>query len=251
MKLSKRMEAAAAMVSAGNILADVGTDHGYIPIELVQRGIIPSAIAMDLREGPLSRAREHIKERGLSERIELRLSDGVAALAEGEADTILIAGMGGELVIHILSDGAAVCRSARELILQPQSQIAEVRSFLRENGYRIAAEDMVLEDGKFYPMMRVTPEQETGTRTASERQYDSFRKEVTDLYGPMLLQQKHPVLAAFLEREYSQQTAILTGLQKQPQSGKILLRTEEVSRRLAYNKEAQEYINGGCTNAGI
>jgi tRNA (adenine22-N1)-methyltransferase len=247
MKLSKRMEAAAAMVSVGNILADVGTDHGYIPIELVQRGTVPSAIAMDLREGPLSRAREHIKERGLAERIELRLSDGVSAMSEGEADTILIAGMGGELVIHILSDGAAVCRSVRELILQPQSQIAEVRRFLRENGYRITEEDMVLEDGKFYPMMRVVP----GQQMEQQTQHYGFRKEVGDLYGPVLLQKKHPVLIAFLEREYSQQTAILMGLQKQPKSDKILRRIEEVSRRLAYNKEAQEYIHGGYTNAGI
>jgi tRNA (adenine22-N1)-methyltransferase len=241
------MEAAAAMVSAGNILADVGTDHGYIPIELVQRGIVPSAIAMDLREGPLSRAREHIKERGLSDCIELRLSDGVSALSEGEADTVLIAGMGGELVIHILSDGADVCHSVRELILQPQSEIGEVRRFLRENGYRIVGEDMVLEDGKFYPMMRVVPGQQMERQT----QHYGFRKEVGDLYGPILLQQQHPVLAAFLERECNQQTKILEGLKQQPKSDKILRRIEEVSRRLAYNKEAQEYMHGGFTNAGI
>jgi tRNA (adenine22-N1)-methyltransferase len=246
MKLSKRMEAAAAMVSAGNILADVGTDHGYIPIELVQRGIVPSAIAMDLREGPLSRAREHIKEQGLSERITLRLSDGVSALSMGEADTILIAGMGGELIIRILTDGADICHSVRELILQPQSVIGEVRRYLRENGYRITDEDMVLEDGKFYPMMRVVPAQEDRPSSSA-----GVSQTVADLYGPILLRKKHPVLLAFLERERAQQSAIRDELQKQPDSEKILRRKEEINRSLAYNKEAWNFMYGGFDNGGI
>jgi tRNA (adenine22-N1)-methyltransferase len=274
MKLSKRMEAAAAMVSAGNILADVGTDHGYIPIELVQRGIVPSAIAMDLREGPLSRAREHIKEQGLSDRITLRLSDGVSALSKGEADTVLIAGMGGELIIRILTDGADICHGVRELILQPQSVIGEVRRFLRENGYRITDEDMVLEDGKFYPMMRVIPEpavcppaQEAVDRQpsapeASEQPSVSdasqqaapcggVSRTVADLYGPILLCKKHPVLSAFLERERAQQSAIREALQKQPDSEKILRRKEEINRSLAYNKEAWDFMYGGFDHGGI
>jgi tRNA A22 N-methylase len=101
---------------------------------------------------------------GLSDRIHTRLSDGTAALGVGEADTIVVAGMGGELVLHILTDGEAVCRSAKELILQPQSEIATVRRYLREHAYRIAAEDMVFEDGKYYPMMRVIPVEENETR---------------------------------------------------------------------------------------
>jgi tRNA (adenine22-N1)-methyltransferase len=257
MKLSKRMEAAAAMVSAGNILADVGTDHGYIPIELVQRGIVPSAIAMDLREGPLSRAREHIKEQGLSERITLRLSDGVSALSKGEADTILIAGMGGELIIRILTDGADICRSVRELILQPQSVIGEVRRYLRENGYRITDEDMVLEDGKFYPMMRVVPEvleqpgQSPVPDAPAQASDGGVSQTVADLYGPILLRKKHPVLSAFLERERAQQNAIRDALQKQPDSEKILRRKEEINRSLAYNKEAWDFMYGGFDNGGI
>ena len=128
-KLSKRMKAVAAMVSQGNILCDVGTDHGYIPIALIQKNIIPKAIAMDINPGPLERAKEHIGFYELGEYIETRLSDGVAALREGEADSIVVAGMGGELVIHILTEGEAVCRKAKELILQPQSDIWKVRRF--------------------------------------------------------------------------------------------------------------------------
>jgi tRNA (adenine22-N1)-methyltransferase len=162
--LSKRLEAIASLITPGHIVADVGTDHGYIPIYQIQQNRSPSAIAMDLREGPLQRAREHIQMCGLSDRIHTRLSDGTAALGVGEADTIVVAGMGGELVLHILTDGEEVCRSAKELILQPQSEIAAVRRYLREHAYRIAAEDMVFEDGKYYPMMRVIPVEENEMR---------------------------------------------------------------------------------------
>lgn len=107
MKLSKRMQRLASLVTEGNRLADVGTDHGYIPIALVQEGKIPHAIAMDVNAGPLSRAIEHIRESGLSTYIETRQSDGLAGLLPKEADTVLIAGMGGMLTVRIL-EGADI-----------------------------------------------------------------------------------------------------------------------------------------------
>lgn len=148
------MKAVAAMVTSNGILADVGTDHGYVPIALVQRQKIPGAIAMDINKGPLARAKENIAAAHLEDYIQIRLSDGVEELEPGEADSILIAGMGGELIIHILSEGEKVCKKASELILQPQSDIRKVREYLREHQYKIVDEDMVCEDGKYYPMMR-------------------------------------------------------------------------------------------------
>ncbi len=248
MKLSQRMEAVAAMVSAGNILADVGTDHGYIPIVLVSRGHIPSAIAMDLREGPLKRAREHIAASRLENSITTRLSDGVAALSPGEADTIVIAGMGGELVIRILRQGEAVCKSADELVLQPQSEVTAVRRFLRENGYRITDEDMVLEDGKFYPLMRAVcgEEAESCQKGADCAQFgaetNNDDKMICDIYGPLLLAKRHPVLKLFLEKQKKQLDQIRLKLEKQPQSDKIASRIEEVCRDLAYNEKALSYL---------
>ena len=153
-QLSKRMDRLSGMVTAGNRLADVGTDHGYIPIALVQSGKIPSAIAMDINQGPLDRAREHIREQHLHTYITTRLSDGLTFLQDGEADTVLIAGMGGALTVHILEGGAHCLRSVKELILQPQSEIWLVRKWLCEHGYEITDEDIVLDEGKYYPMMR-------------------------------------------------------------------------------------------------
>ena len=117
------MQAVAAMVTFGGMLADVGTDHGYIPIALMEQHRIRGAIAMDINEGPLTRAKEHISSAGLEEYIQTRLSDGVQALKVQEADSILIAGMGGELVVHILGEGEEVSAAAAVLILQPQSEI--------------------------------------------------------------------------------------------------------------------------------
>ena len=142
------------MVTPGKRLADVGTDHGYIPIYLTERGIIPSAVAMDINKGPLMRAEEHIREYDLTDKIETRLSDGLKNLKSEEADSMIAAGMGGGLVIRILSDSAQTAEALDELILQPQSEIQKVREYLCGHGYRIIREDMIFEDGKYYPMMK-------------------------------------------------------------------------------------------------
>lgn len=229
-KISNRLTTAAALVTQGYTLADVGTDHGYIPIYLLQQEKIPSAIAMDINEGPLERAKEHIALYGLQAYIQTRLSDGVAALKPGEVEAVLIAGMGGGLIMHILKDGEKVCQSAKELILQPQSEIERVREFLREEGYTILTEDMVYEDGKFYPMMKV--------------QYQGENVEelkLSDLYGGLLLQNRHPVLKTFLEKEKLIYTGIKENLAKQPASEKIRTRLAEVQDTLHYNELALQF----------
>ena len=157
MELSKRLKAVAELVTPGMRLADVGTDHGYIPIALVQTGKVSRAIAMDINKGPLERAKEHIREHGLEGKIQTRLSDGLKNLQMNEADCMIAAGMGGGLVIRILSEERDTAGSLKELILQPQSEIDSVRKYLTEEGYRIVAEDMVYEDGKYYPMMKAVP----------------------------------------------------------------------------------------------
>lgn len=178
-----------ALVSPGNCLADIGTDHGYVPIELVKRRCVKSAIAMDVRTGPLMRAKENIRRAMLTEQIETRLSDGAAALRPGEADRAVIAGMGGYLVLKILEEGSASFCEMEEFVLQPQSDIDRVRLWLSENGYCIKDEDFVEEDGKYYPMMSVIRGQ-MPPMSAEEI-----------LYGPLLLKKRHPVLKRYLEKE--------------------------------------------------
>ena len=152
-KLSKRLAMVASFVPKGSRIADIGTDHGYLPICLVEQGICPGAVAMDVGRGPLGRANAHIREHGLSGVIETRLSDGLARLRPGEADTVVMAGMGGQLVIHILENGRHMWESLENLILSPQSDLAQVRRWLEENGFQIEREDMVLDEGKYYTAM--------------------------------------------------------------------------------------------------
>ena len=235
-KISNRLMTAAALVTQGYTLADVGTDHGYIPIYLLQQKKIPAAIAMDINEGPLERAKEHIALYGLQAYIQTRLSDGVAALKPGEVEAVLIAGMGGGLVMHILKHGEKVCQSAKELILQPQSEIEHVREFLREKGYTILAEDMVYEDGKFYPMMKV---QYQGENENAQKASEVLK--LSDLYGGLLLQNRHPVLKTFLEKEKLIYTGIKENLAKQPASEKIRTRLAEVEDILHYNELALQF----------
>ena len=216
MQLSKRLSSVAWMVTVGNCLADVGTDHGYVPIYLYERNRIPRAIAMDVNKGPLERAKVHIEEYGFQEAIKTRLSDGLAALNAGEADSVVIAGMGGPLMIRILSAYPEVTASLKELILQPQSEISEVRIWLYEQGYEIVEEHMVYEDGKYYPMFKAVKASEG--KKLSDLEYKFGRLEV--------LKEKD-VLKAFLQREISGKNAILEKLLKE-QTEKSLGRIEEI-----------------------
>ena len=219
MQLSKRLSAVAGLVTPGNRLVDVGTDHGYIPIYLVSEKIVPGAIAMDINRGPLERAKEHISENHLEDHIETRLSDGVSALKAGEADSLIIAGMGGGLVVRIMSEGREVLSGLKEFILQPQSEIETVRRFLQDSGYLITEEDMVLEDGKFYPVMKAVH----GTMDYESRIFFKF--------GRHLLEDKNPVLKKYLEKEYLACLKIREALNAR--------RTENTARRL---QEIEEEI---------
>lgn len=234
-KLSNRLLAVASFVTEGNVLADVGTDHGYIPIYLLQEKRIPRAVAMDINAGPLKRAKEHIALYGLQDYIETRLSDGVTALTPGEADTVLIAGMGGGLVLHILEEGKNVCTQAKELVLQPQSELEKVRAYLWSNGYAILEEDMVLEDEKFYPMMHVVYQNAIDTEKAENLLFCR--------YGKHLLEQKHVVLKEYLEREEKLYKGILENLSQKDVSEKTRERMAEVEEVLQLNNKAFAYFD--------
>ena len=227
MELSKRLHAVASLVTEGASVADIGTDQGYIPIYLIEKGISPRAIAMDINRGPLKRAKIHIRERGMEEVIETRLSDGLSALLPGETDTMIAAGMGGGLVIRILDGNPEVTQSLKEFILQPQSEIRKVREYLSRNGYLTVAEDMVEEDGKFYPMMKVVHGKE------------SVHDEAELLYGRKLLEARHPVLYRYLMREKGMKQKIREGLLTQGGS-RSRQRLMELEEELALTELALE-----------
>ena len=194
-QLSKRLQALADMVTPGNQVADVGCDHGYLSIYLVQQGISPKVIAGDVRKGPLSAAKAHVAEHRLEAYIETRLSDGLAEYKPGEADTLICAGMGGPLMQRILMEHRAVTSTFKELILQPQSELEEFRVFLRNQALEVVEENILCEDGKYYFMFRVIPRGEVDCEETDE----NYRR-LCDKYGKKLLEKRHPVLKEYLEK---------------------------------------------------
>lgn len=233
MQLSERLTAVAGLIKTGRRLADVGTDHGYIPIYLVLRQVCDRAIAMDIGKGPLERAKEHIVRYHLEDRIETRLSDGVAQLNAGEADCMVVAGMGGALTIHILEEGKEVISSMKECVLQPQSEISKVRKYLWEHEFAIVEEDMILEDGKFYPMMRIIP---GCFQKIPQELYELYAQ-----YGQFLIENGHPVLRQYLKKEETISQKLIEQLEdKVPQP---LDRIEELKQQRQLIHQALERMD--------
>ena len=201
MHLSDRLRRIAANVKSRGVVADIGCDHGFTSIYLVQQHLADRAVAMDINEDPLKRAKEHILQYQMQDKISLRLSDGAKGLAVGEADTTLISGMGGALICRILRDGGAAVRSASELVLSPQSEAWLVRHCIHEMGFRIAAEEMVAEQGKYYVIIRAVP----GT--------ESYGQEVDYIYGRRLAEDRDKVFLEFLQKERERVSRALEGME--------------------------------------
>ena len=149
MELSIRLKTVAEAVTKGNRVADVGTDHGYVPIYLVKNNLSPAGIAMDVNKGPLEKAQEHIREEKIGGKIATRLGNGLAPLEPGETDTVIIAGMGGDLICKILKAKPEFLIEGKEFILQPQSEWFKIRRLLKEYRYQIEKEWFLKEDGKY------------------------------------------------------------------------------------------------------
>ena len=203
--LPKRLETIISMVPSSSVIADIGCDHAYISIALVARGIAASAIACDINEGPLRSAQKNIREEKLSQKIETRLGDGLTPVSADEADTVIIAGMGGLLMKQILTGRL---HDFKHFILSPQRDLPAFRRFLFDNDCFIQDECMVEEDGKFYTVMHVCPAE----RHSAEQKAKAdalYQSEVELIYGGWNLEKKCAVLQRFLQKEQTRYTAIL------------------------------------------
>lgn len=228
-ELSKRLLTVAGMVENDSVVADIGTDHAYIPIYLVEQGVCKKAIAMDVNPGPLERAREHILASGLSEQIVTRLSDGLAKLSENEADTYVIAGMGGPLMVSILARRMDLLQKGKTLVLQPQSEIGEVREFLIHNHYKIIREEMFYDMEKTYVAMKAIISKESITYTKT--QY---------IFGKLLLENLNPVLFEYLQKQKEVYEKLVIKL-KDNITKQTMLRKVECEQMLVYINEALKY----------
>ena len=193
MKLSARLNAVAALVGPYQKVADIGSDHAYLPVCLAQDGRISFAVAGEIMPGPLAAARRTIVDASMEEKVMARLGDGLQILAPGEVEVAVLAGMGGKTIKDILERSPAVVEGLRRLVCQPMNGAPGLRSWLAENGWKIIAEELVLEDGKLYELLAA----ELGSTTPS----DSLTQEI----GPLLWERRHPLLfeqLARLKRQY-------------------------------------------------
>lgn len=250
-KLSKRLQAVADYVTKGSSLADIGTDHAYIPIYLFQQNIIAKAFALDINRGPVTRAEFNIASYGIGQYIETRVSDGMENLQPGEADSAVIAGMGGQLIVKILSAHPHITDKIKEFIIQPQSEIAFVRRYLRDHNFYISDESMVLEEGKYYTILYVVH-----GKTKRRETLEPVEEVMYDQYGEHLIKQKHPVFLSFLiDREEKLckilrqlgTTANIRGQKRREEIEKELLTVNHLLQICACRPKPTD----GCKNGGF
>jgi len=201
--LKGRLLRIASMVDHCHTAADIGTDHAYIPIYLVQSGICEKVIATDIRQGPLQKAEKNVEKNKLSEKIELRLGDGIYPVRYGECDVFIIAGLGGVLISEIINASLETLKKAKSLVLQPLYTEGVLREYLMRNGFRIETEALVRDEGRIYAVIKAT--------------YDGIIRVDDILYyhiGRALFEKKDPLLREYLERRIRIQTKIVNGMLK-------------------------------------
>lgn len=266
LRLSERLTAIASMVNAdptagkgcAYCLCDVGTDHAHIPIRLLLDGRIDSSIAMDVIEGPLEKARQNIELYGMSDKICLRLSDGLDAYAPGEATGLVIAGMGGRIMSRILLREPEKTLDFEELILQPQADPEFVRKAIRELGLYPDKEKVVLEDGKYYPVMHVTKKHAEGPDWRSDHEGEEpdtarvmqLRQEAEDLFGPVLIRERDSMLRSYLLWQKGVNDRIRHSLLRanDPAEKAVTAKRQQVERRDQLIRAALAYFDKGAEN---
>lgn len=216
MKLSERMISIAKYVPVNSIVADIGTDHGYIPIYLVENNISKLVIAADVSKGSLNKTIIGIEEMKLQERIYPRLGDGLQVLKPFEVDTVAIAGMGGLLIKDILDKDKNITNSINNFILQPNIAVKELREYLLSNGFTICDEDLVKEDGKYYEII------------FAKKGIEPIREDIYYDVSPILIRKKHELLKEYIEHKINSNQAIMKTLESNKLSEKCLERYEEL-----------------------
>lgn len=196
--LSKRLETVAQFVPQGSRLADIGSDHAYLPLALLEQGRIPFAVAGEVVKGPYQSALDNVAAHGDRDRVEVRLADGLEAIhPEDQVETITICGMGGRLIAAILTAGIERLKGVETLILQPNNREDDVRTWLEENGWQLTAEAILEEQGKRYEILVAQP----GRMQLSEKE----RR-----FGPYLLREQSPVFVQKWQYEAEKAREALT-----------------------------------------
>ncbi len=215
-RLSTRLATVASFVEVGAVVADIGSDHAYLPCYLIHNGTVQKAIAGEVVKGPFDSAVRNVRREGLSSTVTVRLANGLFAIEEGDAvDTVTIAGMGGPLIATILESGKDRLQGVKRIITQPNIYAKAIREWAVANDWTIHNEAILKEDGKIYEIIVL----ERGTAT-----YD----ELELLVGPFLLQSRSAVFLEKWERELTEWQRVLGSLEQAEQTDAIRARKHEL-----------------------
>ena len=219
-RLSNRLAAVAAFVEKGAVVADIGSDHAYLPCFLIHTGQVQRAVAGEVAKGPYDSAVRNVRREGLAEAVTVRLANGLLAIEESDAvDTVTIAGMGGPLIATILENGKQRLTHVERIITQPNIHAKAIREWAVHNGWKIADEQILQEDGKIYEIIVL----EKG-----QAMYD----EVELLVGPLLGTEKSAVFLEKWTRELSEWHRVLDSLEKAAKTDAIDMKTKQLKEQI-------------------
>lgn len=230
-QLSYRLSRVASHVPKGAVVADIGSDHAYLPCFLVAEGLAEGAIAGEVVKGPFESAKKQVRQEGLEDRITVRLASGLAAIElEDGVTAITIAGMGGPLIASILEQDKALLDGVQRLILQPNVHAKAIREWAAANGWRISDEEILEENSKIYEIIVLEP---------SEDPVAFGEKEL--LFGPVLMAQRSPVFHTKWQREMAQWQKIVASMEANAEAADIVEKKQELTQKI---KLVEEVLNG-------
>ncbi|WP_349407855.1 tRNA (adenine(22)-N(1))-methyltransferase TrmK [Pseudalkalibacillus sp. SCS-8] len=225
--ISKRLEKVTTYIPAGSTIADIGSDHAYLPCYSVQQGIIQHAIAGEVNEGPYQSALSQVKALGLEDRIEVRLGDGLEVISPNEVSVVVIAGMGGQLISNILNRGKDRLSGVNRLILQPNMGAKFIRQWMEANGWVLTAESILEEDEKIYEILVAVRSDDPMELSEAER-----------LLGPFLMEEKNETFQKKWKREKNNWERIAEQLEQAIQSEEIIERKRDILKKIKFVTEA-------------
>lgn len=226
MEISLRLKTLLNMVDNCQCMADIGTDHGYVPIYLVKNKICEGAIASDINKGPIKKAEFNIRLHKLEDKIQCRLGRGLSTIKPGEAEEIVIAGMGGNLIRDIIEEGLEVFKGAKSLILQPMQHSQVLRKYIYNSGFKILDEELCIDENKFYEIIKVS--------------YDENIKYIDSIFyevGEVLIKKKHSLIFKFLNSKIHNYNKIILNINRNTE-----LANERKADLLNKIKKLQELI---------
>jgi tRNA (adenine22-N1)-methyltransferase len=231
-KLSKRLSSVAFFIPEGAKLADIGSDHAYLPCHVVKAGKVPYAIAGEVVEGPYLSAKKQVETEGLTGRIDVRKGNGLEVIAPDEVDCITIAGMGGALITSILEEGKEKLDGVKRLVLQPNISAISIRLWLLENGWTLENESILEEDGKIYEILVAEKGDSKATYT------ENMEWEL--LFGPFLSKEKNEAFIQKWTLEKKNWQRILAQMAESKQTEENIEKTKDLEKKILMVKEVLE-----------